>query len=54
MRVYNHFPNPDCKGYTILNVHGYHGSPKNTAYTALHEIGCEYIISPSIDYDSED
>lgn len=54
MRVYAHFPNPDCKGYTILNIHGYHGSPKNSAYTALHEIGCENIISPSIDYDSED
>ena len=54
MRVYDHFPNPDCKGYTILNVHGYHGSPKNSAYAALHEIGCEYIISPSIDYDSEE
>ena len=54
MRVYDHFPNPDCKGYTILNVHGYHGSPKNSAYTALHEIGCENIISPSIDYDSEE
>ena len=45
MRVYDHFPNPDCKGYTILNIHGYHGSPKNSAYTALHEIRCEYIIS---------
>ena len=33
---------------------GYHGSPKNSAYTALHEIGCENIISPSIDYDSEE
>lgn len=54
MRVYNHFPNPDCKGYTILNVHGYHGSPKNSAYSALHEIGFENIISPSIDYDSEE
>ena len=54
MRVYDHFPNPDCKGYTILNIHGYHGSPKNSAYTALHEIGCENIISPSIDYDSEE
>ena len=54
MRVYDHFPNSDCKGYTILNIHGYHGSPKNSAYTALHEIGCEYIISPSIDYDSEE
>lgn len=54
MRVYDHFPNPDCKGYTLLNVHGYHGSPKNSAYTALHEIGCENIILPSIDYDSEE
>ena len=54
MRVNDHFQTPDCKGYTILNVHGYHGSPKNSAYTALHEIGCEYIISPSIDYDSEE
>ena len=54
MRVYDHFPNPDCIGYTILNVHGYHGSPKNSAYTALHEIGFENIISPSIDYDSEE
>ena len=54
MQVYDHFPNLDCKGYTILNVHGYHGSPKNSAYTALHEIGCENIISPSIDYDSEE
>ena len=40
MRVYDHFPNPDCKGYTILNIHGYHGSPKNSAYTAQHEIEC--------------
>ena len=54
MRVYDHFPNPDCKGYTILNIHGYHGSPKNSAYTAQHEIECENIISPSIDYDSEE
>ena len=54
MRVYDHFPNPDCKGYTILNIHGYHGSPKNSVYTALHEIGCENIISPSINYDSEE
>lgn len=54
MRVYDHFPNPDCKGYTILNIHGYHGSPKNSTYTALHEIGFENIISPSIDYDSEE
>lgn len=54
MQVYDHSPNPDRKGYTILNVHGYHGCPKNSAYTAMHEIGCENIISPSIDYDSEE
>jgi predicted esterase YcpF (UPF0227 family) len=34
----------------ILNIHGYHGSQKNSAYTALKELGCE-IISPPIDYD---
>lgn len=39
---------------TILNIHGYQGSPKNGAYNALHDIGCENIISPSIDYDSEE
>lgn len=39
---------------TILNIHGYHGNPKNSAYTALHEIGCKNIISPSIDYDNEE
>lgn len=39
---------------TILNIHGYHSNPKNSAYTALHEIGCKNIISPSIDYDNEE
>ena len=39
---------------TILNIHGYHGNPKNSAYTALCEIGCKNIISPSIDYDSKE
>ena len=34
----------------ILNIHGYHGSQKNSAYTALSELGCD-IISPPIDYD---
>ena len=34
----------------ILNIHGYHGSQKNSAYTALSELGCD-LISPSIDYD---
>ena len=54
MRVYDNFSNSNCQGCTILNIHGYHGSPKNSAYTALHESGCENIISPSIDYDSEE
>lgn len=39
---------------TFLNIHGYHGSPKNSAYTALNEISYKKIISPSIDYDSEE
>ena len=34
----------------ILNIHGYHGSQKNSAYTALKELGCD-LISPPIDYD---
>lgn len=38
---------------TFLNIHGYHGNPKNSAYTALNEIGCKNIISPSVDYDHE-
>ena len=39
---------------TILNIDGYQGSPKNSAYSTLCEIGCKNIISPSIDYDSEE
>lgn len=35
----------------ILNIHGYHGSPKNSAYQALEALGCE-IIAPSLDYDN--
>lgn len=38
----------------ILNIHGYKGSPKNSAYKALKDIGCNNIISPSIDYGSEE
>lgn len=34
----------------ILNIHGYNGNPKNSAYLALKELGCE-IISPGLDYD---
>lgn len=39
---------------TIINIHGYQGSAKNSSYTALNKIGCKRIISPSIDYDSEE
>ena len=35
----------------ILNIHGYHGSPKNSAYLALEALGCE-IIAPALDYDN--
>ena len=35
----------------ILNIHGYHGSPRNSAYQALEALGCE-IIAPALDYDS--
>ena len=35
----------------ILNIHGYHGSPKNSAYQVLEALGCE-IIAPSLDYDN--
>jgi hypothetical protein len=35
----------------VLNIHGYHGSPTNAAYTALQENGC-LVISPALDYDA--
>ena len=35
----------------ILNIHGYHGSPRNSAYQALEALGCE-IIAPVLDYDN--
>ena len=35
----------------ILNIHGYHGSPKNSAYRALDALGCE-VIAPALDYDN--
>ncbi|MBR1393479.1 MAG: hypothetical protein IJ561_06540 [Ruminococcus sp.] len=35
----------------ILNIHGYHGNPKNSAYQALEALGCE-IIAPALDYDN--
>lgn len=44
----------EYQSLTFLNIHGYHGSPKNSAYTALNEIGCKNIISPSVDYDHEE
>lgn len=36
---------------TVLNLHGYHGTPQNAAYAALTANGCN-VISPAIDYDS--
>ena len=30
---------------TILNIHGYQGNPKNSAYSALTEIGYEKMKS---------
>lgn len=36
----------------ILNIHGYHGTPKNAAYAALQANGCGDITSPEIDYDN--
>lgn len=35
----------------ILNIHGYHGSPENSAYQALAALGCE-ITSPALYYDT--
>ena len=37
----------------ILNIHGYHGTPKNAAYAALQANGCDKITAPAIDYDAE-
>ena len=37
----------------ILNIHGYKGSPLNSACTALNEIDHE-IVSPSFDFDNTD
>ena len=37
---------------SILNIHGYHGSPENAAYAALGK-QCENITSPSVDYDAK-
>lgn len=36
----------------ILNIHGYNGSPENSAYKALAKLGHE-IISPAFDYENE-
>lgn len=36
----------------ILNIHGYNGSPDNSAKTALEALG-HTVVSPSINYDSE-
>ncbi len=37
---------------SILNIHGYKGTPHNAAYSAISGFG-ESIISPEIDYDIE-
>lgn len=36
----------------ILNIHGYKGTPRNAAYSALCELS-EHVISPEIDHDAE-
>lgn len=38
---------------TVLNIHGYHGNPKNSAEDALKNANLK-VISPAIDYDNED
>lgn len=38
---------------TILNIHGYGGSPHNAAYAALQANNCTEIVSPAIDYNAE-
>lgn len=37
----------------ILNIHGYMGSPENSACTALKNLGYE-VISPTVRYDSDE
>lgn len=37
----------------ILNIHGYNGSSKNSAYEALCKLGHE-VVSPTIIYDNND
>lgn len=37
----------------ILNIHGFGGSPHNSAYAALQSNNCNDIYSPSIDYNAE-
>ena len=36
---------------TVLNLHGYNGNPKNSAYSELIKLGYE-VISPFLDYDN--
>ena len=38
---------------TVLNIHGYHGSPENVPHRTLKDLKCETVVSPEIDYDSE-
>ena len=51
-RVSDYIEEMDKDKLRILNIHGYHGSPKNSAYQALEALDCE-IIAPALDYDSE-
>ncbi len=42
-----------CLFMSILNIHGYKGTPHNAAYSALCGFAKENIITPYIDYDNE-
>lgn len=37
----------------LLNIHGYHGNPENSAYSAARKADIQ-VVSPTIDYDNED
>lgn len=36
----------------ILNLHGYNGSPENSAFKALAKLECD-LLSPPVDYENE-
>lgn len=46
------YPTGNRCDMSILNIHGYKGTPHNAAYSALCGLA-KTIISPQIDYDSE-